>query len=875
MNSVQKLVCGFVCLTAVSFTASAAAGALPEGYTEVEYIQGNGSDARIVTNYTPVPGKDKIEAEVEFPTLDTATIWCARGSTASTDTWSLFMSDNTFRFDYFNDTTKPVAGFTCAANKRYKVVVEGCKFDIYSDGSRSGGYEHSKVENFNAGGPVVLFASYYDGTDNHLGNWSKHKLYSFKVWRLGKLIHYFVPCKDSSGKGALVDLCDSPATLTVDGTFTAGGEGHFFEDSYFAHADQAGKLPTGCVALEYIETTSTEGAGSSGEGDQYILLDYTPTSSSVIETEVAMRTKDYNQSVFCTRGADNNKKALSLYWIAANGTVPNDKGLRYDYDENTQFSGFDSITTEKHLLQCTPDGLSIDGAPAAGTKPNPHDFTVEGKGMMLFASYSKNRTESRGNYAKLRLYSFKAYDGGSATPAVDLVPCSNTTTHAVFLFDVANNRAYLNQGVTPFVGGRLGLFTVEPIADQELVVPMDLPKPVVRDCASGEVLVEGTHYTLSYSGAVNTFGMVEVSVTGVGDYEDSSVVTVRYQNLKVKTLNVNAFTFTMGITPAADKVSEPLTNFPVLVRLSAARQKRFDPSKCGTNGSDLRFVLEDGTILSHEIDYWTTDGDCCVWVNVPSLTADTKIIACWGRHEGRSIPYVEPAETWPDFVGVWHFSEPGGSAKDSSGNGYDTTNETATVASTEAKIGLSRATDGKAAFRTGVTDLLTAAGKKNISDVQKFTVSGWMYESTGVAEGYRGLFNKGGVSVARGWAQNTQGNLTTMNCQGGQAQLQVNVDSMYGKWTHFEVCYAGDGNTSTCWVDGGAKKGTATNMKPTASNDELRFLSSLTGYGDELRIRNGTVSEAWAVADYQNQATDTFLSYGKVKSHDGLILFVR
>lgn len=870
MNSVQKFVCGFVCLTAVSFTASAA-GVLPEGYTEIEYIQGNGSNARIVTDYTPVPGKDKIEAEVEFPTLDTATIWCARGSTASTDTWSLFMSDNTFRFDYFNDTTRKVAGFTCAANKRYKVVAEGCKFDIYSDGSRSGGYEHSKVENFNAGGPVVLFASYYNGTDKNLGNWSKHKLYSFKVWRLGKLIHYFVPCKDSSGKGALVDLCDSPATLTVDGTFTAGGEGHFFEDSYFAHADQAGKLPTGCVALEYIETTSTGKSGSSGEGDQYILLDYTPTSNSVIETEVAMRTKDYNQSVFCTRGTDNNKKALSLFWIAANGTVPNDKGLRYDYDENTQFSGFDSITTEKHLLQCTPDGLSIDGAPAAGTKPNPHDFTVEGKGMMLFASYSKNRTESRGNYAKLRLYSFKAYDGGSATPAVDLVPCSNTTTHAVFLFDVANNRAYLNQGVTPFVGGRLGLFTVEPIADQELVVPMDLPKPVVRDCESGDVLVEGTHYTLSYSGAVNTFGTVEVSVTGVGDYEDSSVVTVRYRNLKVKTLNVNAFTFTMGITPAADKVSEPLTNFPVLVRLSAARQKRFDPSKCGTNGSDLRFALEDGTILSHEIDYWTTDGDCCVWVNVPSLTADTKIVACWGRHEGRSIPYVEPAETWPDFVGVWHFSEPGGSAKDSSGNGYDTTNETATVASTEAKIGLSRATDGKA-FRTGVTDLLSAAGKKNISNVRWFTVSGWMYESTGESAGYRMLFKKYGSN--NGWQVGTENNLTRIAvCGGNTARFFDLTYPINDRWTHFEIVYSGDINKAAFWVDGVKKDGAI--MNTTASDHELMFLASLTGYGDELRIRNGTVSEAWAKADYQNQATDTFLSYGKVKSHDGLILFVR
>lgn len=635
-------------------------------------------------------------------------------------------------------------------------------------------------------------------------------------------------------------------------------------------ASAAGALPEDCLALEYIETAAT-GSGGQGAGDQYILLDYIPTAGSVVEAEVAILSKTFNQSIFCARGSASDKNTFSLFWISA--TTDPKRGFRWDYNCNTEYGGWGSVTEgSKVALTCKSAGLWIDDIKTIDTSSKGTPSST-GK-MMLFASYSGNNTGTRGNYAKLRLYSFKAYDGGSATPTVDLVPCFNKTTKTVFLYDVANDKSYFNQGTTPFVGGLPVLFTVDPIADQELVVPMNLPKPVVHDRESGNVLVEGTHYTLSYSGAVNTFGTVEVSVTGIGDYADARVATASYKNLRVTNLNVNAFTFTMDITPAADKVSEPLTNFPVLVRLSAARQKRFDPSKCGTNGSDLRFVLEDGTILSHEIDYWTTDGDCCVWVNVPSLTADTKIIACWGHHGGRSIPYVEPAETWPDFVGVWHFSEPGGSAKDSSGNGYDTTNETATVASTTSKIGLSRATDGKA-FRTGVTDLLTAAGKKNITNVQKFTVSGWMYESTGVAVGYRGLFSKGGASVARGWAQNTQDNLTMMNCQGAQAQIHVDVDSLYGKWTHFEVCYAGDGNTSTCWVDGGAKKGTATNMKPTASNDELRFLASLTGYGDELRIRNGTVSEAWAKADYQNQATDTFLSYGKVKSHNGLTLLLR
>lgn len=37
---------------------------LPEGYTQLKYIQGDGSTSRIVTDYTPNPQTDKIEAVV-------------------------------------------------------------------------------------------------------------------------------------------------------------------------------------------------------------------------------------------------------------------------------------------------------------------------------------------------------------------------------------------------------------------------------------------------------------------------------------------------------------------------------------------------------------------------------------------------------------------------------------------------------------------------------------------------------------------------------------------------------------------------------------------------------------------------------------------
>ena len=238
MNKMGKIACAFLCLAAVAAPIAAfAAGTLPAGYTEVEYIQGNGTNARILTDYTPNPATDKIEAVVEFPSLDaTMNVWCARGSTPSTATWSLFVLNSSgykFRFDY-NNTAGNYATTALSANTKYTVTADGPTF-TWSGGT---GASHTKVDAFTAtGGPIALFASYYDGTDNHKDYYGKQKLYSFKVWRSGELIHYFVPCKDLSDNATMVDLCENPATLTRSGTFSAGTAGHYYDDSLIVSPD--------------------------------------------------------------------------------------------------------------------------------------------------------------------------------------------------------------------------------------------------------------------------------------------------------------------------------------------------------------------------------------------------------------------------------------------------------------------------------------------------------------------------------------------------------------------------------------------------------------------------------------------------------------
>ena len=245
MNMVKKLVCGVISAAVALGAASAwAAGTLPAGYTEVEYILGNGN-VRITTDYTPNPSADKVEVVVEWPngTLNNnQAVWCARvGSGANNASWTLFLLNSSgykFRFDYSS----------AAGNYLTPAVAEDTKYTVTVDRNEitwSGGegQTHTEVAGFTAAGsPLQLFASHQNGIDSSLNNWGKHKLYSFKVWRSGELIHYFVPCKDANGVATLADICDNPATLTVkyaaaapadSRVFTAGPEGHYYDDSFF------------------------------------------------------------------------------------------------------------------------------------------------------------------------------------------------------------------------------------------------------------------------------------------------------------------------------------------------------------------------------------------------------------------------------------------------------------------------------------------------------------------------------------------------------------------------------------------------------------------------------------------------------------------
>ena len=188
-----------------------------------------------------------------------------------------------------------------------------------------------------------------------------------------------------------------------------------------------------------------------------------------------------------------------------------------------------------------------------------------------------------------------------------------------------------------------------------------------------------------------------------------------------------AYAKAIDITFPGYKGSTTLTDFPVLVRLSAARN-RFDYTKCAANGADLRFSDAEGNLLSHEIDTWDTTGESLVWVKVPSFSASTRITAHYG-FTGSQQPNNFPTNVWSaDYVGVWHMKESGVPLAESSGvSGSITTDATGGKAAYGYAGAIGNAVDMSSA---GWGHYLSVADNDAFDGFPNFTLEMWTKQNT-------------------------------------------------------------------------------------------------------------------------------------------------
>ena len=196
------------------------------------------------------------------------------------------------------------------------------------------------------------------------------------------------------------------------------------------------------VSYEYVETS----------GGESVLLDYKPTCDSVVEATFSFNDISQNGAVFCARGNTTGENTFTMFNIA-------DGGLRWDYNRTTAlYWQIESGT--KYDIVARNDGML--GAASGSTLEKRIDATranyVPANKMMLFASYTaKAGTEApapTGNYSKMRLYAFKAYDleSGELVLKLDLVPCKDADGKAL-LYDCVNRKPYYAKGGGLKTGG--------------------------------------------------------------------------------------------------------------------------------------------------------------------------------------------------------------------------------------------------------------------------------------------------------------------------------------------------------------------------------------------------------------------------------------
>jgi biopolymer transport protein ExbB len=185
------------------------------------------------------------------------------------------------------------------------------------------------------------------------------------------------------------------------------------------------------------------------------------------------------------------------------------------------------------------------------------------------------------------------------------------------------------------------------------------------------------------------------------------------------------------LTPAGADIAGPLTDVPVLVRLSLGNFQYFNDAN--PDGSDLRFIAgDDKTPLKFHVEKFDSQTQMALlWVRVPTLAAGAKtdkIYLYYGNKKGTSAADA-PGTFDTNQALVYHFGPAKGSPQDSTGYKTEPSNFNAEVL-TASIIG------SGAKFAGAQTLSIPANGALHMTASKGFTVSAWVRIASAQSNAY-------------------------------------------------------------------------------------------------------------------------------------------
>lgn len=379
-------------------------------------------------------------------------------------------------------------------------------------------------------------------------------------------------------------------------------------------------------------------------------------------------------------------------------------------------------------------------------------------------------------------------------------------------------------------------------------------------------LVSEVFATHTYSESGEYIVTATASLSGS---ESSATATVQVivipTNLRVSqddTFTRYALTYVSGYTGETE-----LTDFPVLVRISEDSIDGFDYDECAEGGADISFSLADGTVLSHEIEQWNTEGESLVWVKLPTLDASTNFF--YIRWNDETPPENDPSAVWSSYVAVLH----GGNA---------ITNAIEDGVEAIAGSGSVIALDDSGFIGGGIRKSVNKAIGINVvnpysklTSGKQFSVSAWFKRSG------NGGNNKGTHILAANrpaWDSELgflflqeQGQYISVASKGAHNWSNGKYILIDQTWGHTGFTYDGEVGALTSYYNGIADM--SKNNTPQLYNANVAYWTfgsymntasddSYKGDIDEIRIYNGTASADWMKAEYDSMADDSFLLFG-------------
>ena len=304
----------------------------------------------------------------------------------------------------------------------------------------------------------------------------------------------------------------------------------------------------------------------------------------------------------------------------------------------------------------------------------------------------------------------------------------------------------------------------------------------------------------------------------------------------------------IGITTSGYAGSAPLTNFPLLVRLST-NITDFSYSQCRPDGADLSFYDAGFHRVAHEIDTWDTNGTSLVWVCVPEMTNSTKVRLFFGNPGMVAPAFTTNGTVWADgYRAVWHMNDGTGDNNilDSTANRFGGVKQAAgSPAETDAVVGKGQLFASNYINLTGLKDTSTT-----------HTVSMWIKGSSSAAGQY--VFDVETGRFLIGWSTDTTA---------GKIGLYRSAWGIFGNtpsldvWHHIAVCCSG--TAATLYVDGvpyGTQAGySGVGFSGQAALGSRYSIASayFAGLLDEVRVSSVLRPPEWIGAAYSNMVPES------------------